>query len=202
MTQADARYQDATHAGQPPSESSQAYHPFCSTPPGITRITEQSVKLYTPSALFVQNRSEAQDTVGCHKMKIIIYSLLVLIIAAQARAQPTNAVVKDWQVTTNAFGANFDRAITFTYQSRLSGTQHVEINEEIMQGWQVMAPIADQSGMTQALVTAKVNQTNSPPEWRTDQCLRFQRTDAGQWILKSLRSTNNSGRCIADRKKK
>lgn len=135
-------------------------------------------------------------------MRTIVYSFVVMIMAAHAQAQHTNALAKDWQVATNAFGANFDSAITFTYQSRLSGTQHVEINEEIMQRWQVMAPIADQSGMTQALVMAKVNQTNSPPEWRTGQCLRFQRTGPGEWILKSLCCTNNSGRCIADRKKK
>lgn len=129
-------------------------------------------------------------------MKTIIGSFVVVIMAVCAPAQQTNALAADWQVATNAFGRNFDKAITFTYQSRLSGARHVEINEEIVRRWPEVLPVADESGLTQALVMAKVDQTNTPPEWRTGQCLRFQRTGDGRWALKSLCSTNDPGRRI------
>ncbi len=132
-------------------------------------------------------------------MKIAMYVCVAVLTAAQARGQPTNAAAGTWQVVTNRFGDNLASCVTFTYDSELSGTQHVELNREILERWAQMMPVADQSGMTQALVVAKGNPTNTPPEWRKGQCLRFQRTGPGQWILKSLCSTNRSTACSRKR---
>ena len=135
-------------------------------------------------------------------MKTITISLIVILVAMTAHSQQTNALAKDWLVTTNPFGINFATAIVFTCQSQLCGTQYVEINKEIIRRWPEIVAIANQSGLTQALVNAKGNPTNTPPAWRVGQCLRFQRRGDRQWILKSLYNTNDPGSLIDELQKK
>ena len=139
--------------------------------------------------------------VGCHEMRTATYSFVVILLALTTQAQQTNSPAKDWQITTNAIGRDSTTAIVFTCQSQLCGTQYVEINKEIIRRWSEIAPIANQSGLTQAVVIAKGNPTNNnPPAWRIGQCLGFQRRGESQWILKSLYNTNDLGRPLEDLK--
>lgn len=102
-------------------------------------------------------------------------------LPGQARSLPTT-----WRMATNAFGYPPQPAITFTYYSALPGNKIRELNDEIISAWPYMSLLANRSGLTQALVIANVNQTNSPPDWRAPHVLRFERSEAGEWKLKSL----------------
>jgi hypothetical protein len=97
-----------------------------------------------------------------------------------------------FQVSTNAFGTKGEKAFTFSYQSIHSGHEVQEINDEILARWPEMQAVVDKSGMTQALVIAKVNESKSAPDYLAPHVLRFQKAASGRWVQFSLCRENDA----------
>ena len=102
----------------------------------------------------------------------------------------TNALAKGWQLGCNGFRTPENVAISFTYQSELSGTNSDALNAEMIRRWPEIEALASQSGMTQAMVLAKVNKSLTPVEWQSGQCLMFARGGDGEWLRTYVCHTN------------
>ena len=109
---------------------------------------------------------------------------LVIMVMLMTSATFSQSLPKDMQVTTNSygFGQYSERnAITFTYQSQIAGDQVSQLCEEMVDRWAHCIETANQSGKTQAIIVAKVNQSTSPPEWLNSHTIAFHKTEKGQW---------------------
>lgn len=102
----------------------------------------------------------------------------------------TDALSNGWQLGCIGFPTPECVAISFTYQSELSGTNSDAINEELVRRWPEVEALANRSGVTQAMMVAKGNKSTTPVEWQCGQSLLFVRSGGGEWFKQYVCQTN------------
>ena len=142
-------------------------------------------------------------------MKHVTLTIAILVLCVLGRAQAddpeaqmaalkkfvethkADALAKGWELRScGGFGTRQVSAISFTYQSGLSGTNSDAINEEIVRRWPEIESLANQSGVTQAIVVAKGDKSITPVEWQCGLALFFVRNGAGEWLKEYVCHTN------------